>query len=431
MLAGTAVAQQTDGTPDQILEATHLPPLLTTRDERVELRYDVFCVGAEVDVEAPCDVDGTVFVRAGGAGPFWQIALREDGSSLDGRLGAVVPTTIAHAPTGFTYYAMLRSRTSSAAVTIPTGGETAPQQSYPLRSAIDLALGVHDFGGVRRADARVAEAQWGSGPTEVGLEQGRNLPPIGGSSFDVGIDGTVHILDEANKRILRWRPEQTAAAQLALPINGTLADMSVAEDGSIYVLESTERGGRAPLLRLFASSGAARGAVEVPERASQVRLGQEGPVVLQNTSGQWRSAGDARGLLAPAAQTGRAGRPLRGGGEVVVLRRDSEIRVALVGPLGVRRAWRMTSDTPLAEVQLAEPLGKGLLLVTRVYSESRDEFVVLRLDDRGLTDRFSVRSLDWAETAPLSRFRLTGSSLYQLGSTPSEVFVDRFDLEVR
>ena len=41
-----------------------------------------------------------------------------------------------------------------------------------------------------------------------------------------------------------------------------------------------------------------------------------------------------------------------------------------------------------------------------------------------------VDAAEWAESAPLARFRLAGSSLYHLGSTPSEAFVDRFDLEV-
>jgi hypothetical protein len=45
--------------------------------------------------------------------------------------------------------------------------------------------------------------------------------------------------------------------------------------------------------------------------------------------------------------------------------------------------------------------------------------------------RASLDSVDWAETAPLSRFRLRGSSLYQLGSTSAGLFVDRFDLEVK
>ena len=62
---------------------------------------------------------------------------------------------------------------------------------------------------------------------------------------------------------------------------------------------------------------------------------------------------------------------------------------------------------------------------------SEDEFVALVLGDKGLVRQISLASADWAETAPLGRFRLVGRSLYQLGSTPTGAFVDRFDLEVR
>jgi hypothetical protein len=115
---------------------------------------------------------------------------------------------------------------------------------------------------------------------------------------------------------------------------------------------------------------------------------------------------------------------------VIVLRHDNEIRVALTGANGVRRSWRVRSDTPLAEVQLAEPLGKHVLVVVRVFNESQDEFVGLVLGDNGLVRHLSLDSAAWAETAPLGRFRLVGHSLYRLGSTSSAAFVDRFDLEV-
>jgi uncharacterized protein YaiE (UPF0345 family) len=88
------------------------------------------------------------------------------------------------------------------------------------------------------------------------------------------------------------------------------------------------------------------------------------------------------------------------------------------------------SQTPIAEVQLAEALGSRLVVVARVYTDTQDEFVVLLLGAGGLERKLALDSADWAETAPLSRFRLVGSSLYQLGSTPASVFVDRFDLEV-
>jgi len=94
------------------------------------------------------------------------------------------------------------------------------------------------------------------------------------------------------------------------------------------------------------------------------------------------------------------------------------------------RSWRIRSLTPLAEIQLAEPLGDRVVVVLRTYTDTDAEFMVLVLGDRGLERRFSVDPADWAETAPLSRFRLVGSSLFHLGSTQTGMFVDRFDLEV-
>jgi hypothetical protein len=47
-----------------------------------------------------------------------------------------------------------------------------------------------------------------------------------------------------------------------------------------------------------------------------------------------------------------------------------------------------------------------------------------------LVDQFSLPAADWAQSMPLSRFRLVGSSLYELGSTDAGVFVDRYDLGV-
>jgi hypothetical protein len=434
LLAGAAIAQRAaPALAKPILEATHLPPLLTVPGERVELRYDAVCVRPETDGEAPCDVDGAVFVRTGNAGPFQELRLQESGDTAEGRLGAVVPSAIARVRTGFSYYAVLRDETSGSSTTIPSGGSAAPQRSYPLVRPVTVALGGHAFGRTREASARVAEAAWGDGASDVGLEQGRGLPASGGSSFDVEADGTVHVLDQAKRRTLRWHAGEHPPQATPLDINGTLADMSVAEDGTIYVLETTASEGRLPLLRSFDPTGAPRDAVEMAERASQVRMGADGPVVLQSTSGQWRRAGDAEALFGPSRQrgSGRAGRPLRGGGEVVVLRRGNELRAALLDATGVRQAWHISSDTSLAEVQLAEPLGDRLLVVVRAYTDAKDEFLALLLDDRGLVDTFALRSSDWAETAPLSRFRLVRSSLYQLGSTPAGLFVDRLDLAVR
>ena len=435
-VAGAAIAHRAaTGALEPQIEAAHLPPLLTTPGEHVELRYDVYCLGGEDDPEGgtACDADGTVFVRAGDSGGFREVPLSVDAAASEHRYVARIPGEIAGSPAGFSYYAVLRSATSGAFLTLPAGGAAAPQRSLRLERSVDVRLGAQRFGAIRRADVRVAEAAWGNGPNEVGLEQGRNLTPIGGSTFDVDPGGTVTVLDEANGRLLRWRPGERAPARIPLGSDGALADMALAADGTVYLLEYASAPGASPLVRIFGADGRAKGTVEVAERtASQIRIGPRGPFVLQHPSGQWMPIVDDGSPLAVQTQRqrGRAGRPLPGGGEVVVLRRGSEIRAALVGAGGVRRSWRISSETPLAEVQLAEPLGSRLLLVARVFTDDEDEFLVLLLDQKGVARQFALDSADWAETAPLARFRLAGSSLYQLGSTPAGLFVDRFDLEV-
>jgi hypothetical protein len=107
-----------------------------------------------------------------------------------------------------------------------------------------------------------------------------------------------------------------------------------------------------------------------------------------------------------------------------------EVRLAELAGDAVVRSWRITSATPLGEVQLAEPQGNRLIVVTKTYTDDRSEYVALVLDRSGIVNSFALDSLEWAESAPLARFRLAGSSLYRLGSTHAGLFVDRFDLEV-
>ncbi len=418
--------------PGPFLEASHLPPLLRLPGETAELRYDIYCPppGEDIDSGAACDAGGTVLARAGTAGPFRPFPLELDPGAVEGRYVVRLPREMAAARSGLSYYALLRDEARGAAITVPAGGAQAPQRSLLLERPIAVELGAHPFEATRPADARVVQARWGDGPEEVGLEPGPTAHPIGGASFDVTPSGTVTVLDEAHRRLLRWLP----GAKRPVAVNGTIADLAVAEDGSAYVLETTTAGGAAPVVRVFAPNGRLRATAPVPDRtASQIRLAPEGPVVLQYPSGQWMPVERGGLSLEPAEQVarGRAGRPLPGGREVVVFRTGNEVRVALTASAGTLRGWRITSATPLGEVQLAEPFGSGVALVVRVYEEGRDEFVALVVDGRGLVRRLALESADWAETAPLSRFRLVGSSLYQLGSTPKGLFVDRHDLGAR
>ena len=431
--AGSALALRHDPTTaPSTLEVSHVPPLLTAGGERIDLAYDVYCVGPD-DPELACDARGTVFVRPGEAGEFRPIALRPASGSSESTHIAPLPTAVAESPSGFSYYAELTSERLGSSVVLPAGGASAPQRSLPLGQAIAVALGAHRFGGTRAPDERVAAASWGAGVGEVGLEQGPNLTPIGGSSFDVGRDGTVHVLDEANRRLLRFPPGARVPGHVPLRLDGTIADLALGSDGTAFVLETASAARERPVLRAFARDGSERGEAEVAERAAQVRMGPDGtPFVLQHPSGQWMP-GLRRGRLLEAREqqaAGRPGRPLPGGGEVLVLRHGNELRLALAGPRGTRQSWRVTSETPLAEVQVAEAVARRLVVVVRVHTDVEDEFLVLVLGEHGIVSELSIEPADWAEIAPLSRFRLAGTSLYRLGSTAAGLFVDRFDLEV-
>jgi hypothetical protein len=297
-----------------------------------------------------------------------------------------------------------------------------------------VALGRHHFGDSQRVGEQVASARWGNGAFEIGLEEGRTPNPIGASSFDVDAAGSVVVLDHANRKLLRWSRGARQPERTPVSANGTIADIAVAPDGSYYVLETTSRDDRNPLIRRFDLAGRELEVVESAERGpAQIRIGPDGPLVLQRPSHQWMPAFASGVPASKAAQRrrGRDARRLHSGAEVVIHRIGNELRLALLSGGSISRSWRITSETSMGEVQLAEPMGQRFVVVLRIYADGADEFAVLQLDRQGLRSRTTVASAEWAEGAPLGRFRLAGTSLYRLGTTPSGVFVDRFDLEVR
>ena len=418
--------------PARLIDATHVPPSITVPGEPVTLRYDVYCPPPDEAATDACDGAGTVYARAGNAGPFRSFPLRIDPRASEGRYTVKLPDEIAASPAGFSYYAVLRNAATGATTTLPPGAASAPQRSYRAPAAIDVDLGAHRFGTPRAPSKHVLETRWGDGPAEAGLEGGPGSTPVGPGAFAVGADGTVTLLDQVHRRALELRRGAAAPSAVPLAVNGTLADLAVDGDGTFWVLETAGHG--APLLRAFGPRGGQERVVPLADRtASQVRIGPAGPVVKQLPSEQWVPAVEDGAALGARAQelAAESARPVSRTRDVVVLRTADEARVALIGANGVERAWRVRSVTPFGEIQLAEPYGDGVVLVVRSYTDNRSEFTVARLGARGLLSTFAVSSADWAETAPLSRFRLAGSGLYRLGSTRDGVSIDRFDLEVR
>jgi hypothetical protein len=423
---------------DQFLKATYFPIKLRAPGDAQEVRYDISCVPPDGDVEGAgvCDGGGTVYFRSSANGSA-SVPLQLDPSAQVGRYVASVPANIWNSP-WFSYYAVIRDNTTGRSIVVPQGGGSAPQLSFSMGgSTIDL--GVHAFGSTRPASARVASSAWGSGDGQVGLEDGIDMP-TGGSAFDVDGAGNVYLLDEANFRLLKFAggaaPVQIPLAGLA----GVRGDLRVSDtSGTAYVLELANAAQPKPLLRSYTLQGGALSSSTVADSAAaQIRLSGSTAYVSEYPSSMWAPVLQNNGLTAVDSTTQFAkafsGAPSPDG-NVSVLSMGNEIRVGMYAPNGATYRFssvRIASGTPVADIQLAQSLPNGrLVVVFSVYTDTDHEYEVAVIDPSGsLVDQFAVPASEWAQSMPLSHFRLVGSSLYELGSTDAGVFVDRYDLGV-
>jgi hypothetical protein len=201
----------------------------------------------------------------------------------------------------------------------------------------------------------------------------------------------------------------------------------VGDDGTVYVLDSTAK----PQVRAFTPTGTPIATARLGEpTADMVRVGPGGPLVHAYPSEMWLPTGSGRPPFASERQlaAAQAARGVPGGVGVVVHASPAEVKLALVRGERVEHAWVLHGETSFGEVQLAEPYGNGMLVVVRLWDEKHAEFRVLRLAPEGLVESFDVAPAEWAESASLSRFRLHGSTLYQLRSDPSGIEIAKFEI---
>ena len=398
-------------------DVLHAPPLLVARGQRVNVRYDVVCQSDGLG--RLCELAGNVFVRRNGEFAFRRVPLAaSEGSALTAALDGVT------AEDGFSYYAIIEDGSRSA-ITVPAGGAAAPQRAWTVPAMTVAALGTHTFGHTRRPDGRSMTASWGDGANALGLITGRGQVTIGPSAFDVAPDGSITVLDQVNDRLAVYA--QGRVSYEPITFAGGEGDLAIGADGTTYVLDHAAE----PVVRTYTRTGAPAGLTRIEDRAADMlRAGPGGALVHAYPGDMWLPVGRAGVPLEPTAQVAaaRAGRSVVGGVEVVVRANPTQALFALIRGDRVLRAWRVTSATNLGEVQLAEPLGDGLLVVLRLWTETDAEFVALVLTAQGLSTSFAIDAEEWAESAPFGRFRLHQGTLYELRSAPSGAAIVSFEI---
>jgi hypothetical protein len=422
-------ASDSSSAPDSVRfglrDVMHTPPLLVPRGNRVELTYGAVCVTD--DPATACEPEGILYVRDTGGTAFAAVPLPRN---PDGDYSTTVSDRYARG-LGFDYYAVFRDDRGNS-ITLPEGGAAAPQHAWAVSQWTGIDLGTHVFGKTRSPDRTVVRASWGTGDDQLGLDSGPEQSTIGPSAFDVAADGAVVVLDQVNRRLANYPPGATRSpSHIPIPFQGGEGDLALGEDGTTYVLDEGGTETKTPVVRYFGPDGAlfANAALAAPS-ADMLRAGPNGPVAHTYPGEMWVPTGNGKPPLTPDQQkrAAKASREVKTGLDVVVSASDAEMKLALVSGDRVIRAWRVTSATNLGEVQLAAPQGPGLVAVVRIWTETQAEFRVLRLTPSGLAATFTVDPAEWAETAPLSRFRYSGDTLYQMRSSPRGLEVAGFDV---
>jgi hypothetical protein len=240
---------------------------------------------------------------------------------------------------------------------------------------------------------------WGSGDGQAGRTEAEESAPCGPMSFAVTPAGRIHVLDQVNRRVLRFDP---AGAPLApVPIGSdTFQDIEIGPDGELVLLDRLVDGAVVVL----------DGAGEELARHGVVGTGiaQGGGItaMLLRDDGLWleynhqHSVRVLDGGLEPCARDVRPGRLLPGGGRGVVAElappSTARLRVVEVTTGAVLAERSVVLDGPLARIVWIEADAAGdvhaMFHVLSASAASGERVVALKLDGASLQEKGSFES---------------------------------------
>jgi hypothetical protein len=314
-----------------------------------------------------------------------------------------------------------------AATSLPARGEGSSLEYYVTNEMPAVPVPV-TYGAVTQGQVALY-LPWGSGPDQAGLAPGVESTTSGPSSFDVGADGSIVLADALQSRVAVFR-DGALVRESHLSI-GPRTDVALAGDGGTFVVTSPARSAALIEATKLDPSGEAVSAFPlgvVGDQPSELRTAGNRAYLHLLPLDAWLPAS------ADAASGSLTGRPLADGSQLLKVVNGNTVRLARVVDGEVRNAVELVFDTNIGEIALAEPDGKGgYWTVVHVWQElptAADQYQVVHVDGNGaVLSSFAAPRVEFAETMPLSTFRLGGDGdLYQLTSSSDGVRVVRYDL---
>lgn len=408
----SASPPQTDGS---LVDIVHNPPIFTEKDRPAELAFRAVCLG----VACPSST-GTLTLTdsVGVVRTYTETADKDESIVFE-----VEPELLADGPV--TYSGTFTGGSDDTRLTWPdVASAPASLQAFTPDRVIDL--GTADFDANESNGTRVFKATWGTSPDQLGVDDA-----VGPSSFDVEPDGTIHVLDLVNSRLIRFDGTGTMhAVKIALPRD--FPDIAAEDDGTVDVLYPNGAGTGRSYVDRFNDQGTlietvpvvGRRSYNIRRQSDTVRVGADQRVtdVIENG----KALGEDR-------QEGRTTSVLGRTGSSVVSKHvsDNVVRVALVDDRTGRAttSWEVTGDTRLGPIVLAEPVRGGVLLVQSQFTDQRSRYVTVYLTRTGPVRITPLPDRRFIEVTAGSEFRLVGNMLYAARSTAQQFEIASYPLK--
>ncbi len=406
------------------LEVFHTTPVLVRAGEEVRLPVDVVCAAAD---GSACPATAVLRLRERGSG--WRTFRAPANTGLRFDLSAPLGRAL-NARTGSGSIAFrVSARAASGRATATATGPSRALRVYVAEHLPTVRVPAVPFGRVRRG-REVLFLPWGTGSLRAGLRPGNESPTLGPSSFDVGRQGAIVLVDSLQARVAEFRGDRLVRQ---VPLSGSSwADVAVARDGTAYLASRGAGSSFRGTVRAIGPRGDIRVVTKhLPGMPSEIEVAGGAAFVRVLPLDAWVAIGGREATRRPGTTMGR---PLGRRSQLLVSGTDDRIRIGTVNGNRVRRALELVPDARdvrFGDVALAEADGVGGFVIAvhvhRDRSGAPDRYQVIRVDRSLHVRTFLTAGGGYATSMALSRFRAApDGALYQLRTEPDGVHVVRY-----